>query len=189
MTQFFRKIYLSLYLKGFERFYCVRGELETEQNCKILTPTLMAITAFLSRSPGLLNRGPGGPTSLGHGPHSSIFSPTDLNSNCNFSIEGLRAPSAGCWFSLPHLISNWLTSCLHPGYIIVRRPPSSCEYHKSHSIQPVHSQGYILIFLNRMHLLFTQVHFLFWLLGWVGGQYTTITPSLLLLLGLLWCIV
>ena len=42
-----RKIYLSLYLKEFEkgysRFYCER-ELETEQNCNILTPTLMAIS-------------------------------------------------------------------------------------------------------------------------------------------------
>ena len=37
-------------------------ELETEQ-----TPTLLAITAFLSRSPGLLNRGPGGPVYLGAG--------------------------------------------------------------------------------------------------------------------------
>ena len=64
-----------------------------------------------------------------------------------------------------------LTSCLHPVYIIVRHPPSSCGRHKSHSIQPVHGQGYILIFLNRMHLLFTQVHFLFWQLGW--GQYVT----------------
>ena len=35
----------------------------------------------------------------------------------------------------------------------------------SHSIQPVHGQSYILIFLDRMHLLFTPVHFLFWLLG------------------------
>ena len=61
-----------------ERVVCER-ELETEQNCNILTPTLMAITAFLSCSPGLLNRGPGGPASLGHDPHSSIFSPTDLN--------------------------------------------------------------------------------------------------------------
>ena len=86
----------------------------------------MAITAFLSR-------GPGGPASL------------------------------GCWFSLPHLISNWLisncsvgaggptlldagflyhvlsptdwTSCA-PSYIIVRRPPSSCGRHKSHSFNP-----------------------------------------------------
>ena len=45
---FFKKnIYLSLYLKGFEKgfskFYCER-ELETEQNCNILTPTRMAIS-------------------------------------------------------------------------------------------------------------------------------------------------
>ena len=111
----------------------------------------MAITAFLSRSPGLLNWGPGGPGSLGHVPHFSIFSPTGL-------------------------ISNWLTSYLHLGYIIVRRPPSSCERHTSHSIPPVHGQGYILIFLDRMHLLFTQVHFLFWQLG--RGQYVTISGSL-----------
>ena len=54
-----------------ERVVCER-ELETEQNCNILTPTLMAITAFLSHSPGLLNRRSGSS-------HSSIFSPTDLN--------------------------------------------------------------------------------------------------------------
>ena len=123
--------------KDCERFYCVRGELEAEQNCNILTPTLMAITVFLSHCPGLLNRGPGGPASLGRGPNSSIF-------------------------------SNCLTSCLHPGYIIVRPSPSSCGRHKSHSIQPVHGQGYILIFFDRMHLLFKQVHFLFWQLGRVN---------------------
>ena len=81
----------------------------------------MAITAFLSRSPGLLNQGPGGPASLGYGPHSSIFSPTDLNSNCNCSIGSLRAPSARCWFSQPHLLQLTRTSCRR-GYIIVRRP-------------------------------------------------------------------
>ena len=62
--------------KGYEGYYCVRDELETEQNCNILTPTLLAITAFLSRSPGLLKRGPGGPA------------------------------SAGTWFSFQHLLSN-----------------------------------------------------------------------------------
>ena len=36
----------------------------------------MGKTAFLFRSPGLLSCGPGGPASLGHVPHSSIFSPT-----------------------------------------------------------------------------------------------------------------
>ena len=49
-------------LKGFERItkvhYFVRGELETEQICNILTPTLLAIAAFLSRFPGLLSREP-----------------------------------------------------------------------------------------------------------------------------------
>ena len=62
--------------------------------------------------------------------------------------RGPKAPSVGCWFSLPHLISNCLTSCLHSGYIIVRLIPSSCGRHKSHSIQPVHGQSYILIFLD-----------------------------------------
>ena len=33
------------------------------------------------------------------------------------------------------------------------------------------------LFLDRMHLLFTQVHFLFWQPGWVVGQYTTISHS------------
>ena len=94
------------------------GELEAEQNCNILNPTLMALTAFLSRSPGLLNRGP-------HVPHSSNFS-------------------------------------LLPVSVII-----------SYSTQPVHGQGYILIFLDRMHLLFTQVHFLFWQLG--RGQYVTVS--------------
>ena len=82
-----------------QQFYCEK-ELKTEQNCNILNP----ITAFLSRSPGLLNRGPGGPASLRHVPHSSIFSPTGQISNC--LIGDMRVPSAGCWFSLPHLISN-----------------------------------------------------------------------------------
>ena len=101
----------------------MRGELEAELNCNISTPTLMATTAFLSLSTSLLNRGAGGPASLWHVPHSSIFSPTGLISNC-------------------------LTSCLHQGYIIVRHLPSSCGRHKSHSIQPVHGQGYILIILE-----------------------------------------
>ena len=63
--------------KGSKGYYCARGELETEQNCNILTSILLAITAFLSRSPGLLIRGPG------------------------------RPASAGTWFSFQHLLSNW----------------------------------------------------------------------------------
>ena len=96
--------------------------------------------------------GPGGPASLGHVPQSSIFSPT-------------------------HLISNWLTSCLYSGYIIIWCPlfcPLFFLRHNFALIQPIHGQGYnILIFIDRMPLLFTQVHFLFWQPGRVGGQYTT----------------
>ena len=80
----------------------------------------MAITAFLSRSPGLLNRGPGGPASLGPVLHSSIFSPTDLISNW------LNRGSWGalCWVlvlsTASYLQQTW-TSCRR-GYIIIWRP-------------------------------------------------------------------
>ena len=120
-------------------FYCARGELEAEQNCNILIPTLMAITAFLSRSPGLLNRGPEGPA------------------------------SAGTCSSFQHLFSNWL-DFLSPG-LYNNLTPTLLPI--SHPIQLVRGQRHILIFLDRMHLLFTSVLFVFWQLGWVGGQYTT----------------
>ena len=79
--------------KGYSRFYCER-ELETEQNCNILTPTLLAITAFLSRSPVLLNRGPGGPASLGAGFLYRILSPTDWTSFAPSYIIVRRPPSS-----------------------------------------------------------------------------------------------
>ena len=49
------------------------------------------------------------------------------NNNVSFPFwaaqTGAWGPSlSGCLFSLPHLISNWLTSCLHPGSIIICRP-------------------------------------------------------------------
>ena len=115
---------LEKYISHFiERVVCER-ELETEQNCNILTPSLMAIIAFLSHSPGMLNRAPGGSASLGHGPHSSIFSPTVSSSN--------KLP-------VHRVISLFY----------------------AHSIQHVDSQGYLLDIFDRMHLLFTQGHFLF----------------------------
>ena len=36
-----------------------------------------------------------------------IFSKLVWSPNCSCSIGGLRASSAGCWSSLPHLVSNW----------------------------------------------------------------------------------
>ena len=122
----------------------------------------MAITAFLSHSPGMLNRGPGGPASLGHIPHSCI-----LSSTATAQSGFLRAPFARFWFSLPHLISNRLNFLCTELY----NSSTSTFFLWVSQIalfQPVHSQGYILIFLDRMHLLFTQVHFLF-LTAWPGS--------------------
>ena len=82
--------------------------------------------------------------SLGHGPHSSIFSPTNLN----FLLTGLY---------------NNLTPTLLPASVTI-----------SHSIQPLDSQGHPWSpdMFDRMHLLFTQMHFFFWQLG--QGQYVTV---------------
>ena len=127
-------------------------ELETEQNCNILTPTLLAITVFLSRSPGLLNQiylslywkgcvweGVGDRTELQHiDPHS--IGHNRVSFPFSWAAQpGSWGPSiSGCWFSIPHLISNssdpqlpdFLSSL---NYIIVQRPPFSCGRHKSHS--------------------------------------------------------
>ena len=75
-----------------------------------------------------------------------VYSPTLLIPNCNCAIGGLRVPSAGCWLSLPHLVSNWSglqTNWLpvSPSYIIVQRP-ILLRASKIALIQPIHGQGY-----------------------------------------------
>ena len=91
---------------------------------------------------------------------------------------GTWGPSlSGTCSSFQHLLSNWSELQL-PGFL-----SSPGLYNCSTStfflwvsqialIQTVHGQGYILIFLDRMHLLFTQVHLLFWQLG--RGQYVNV---------------
>ena len=74
----------------FERVVCER-ELETEQNCNILTSPLLWPSAFLSRSPGLLNRGPSfllGADFLYHilSPNSLISKLTDFLSSPSYII-------------------------------------------------------------------------------------------------------
>ena len=116
--------------------------------------------------------GASGPASLGAGFLYRILFLTRLIPN--WLIGGLRAPSAGCRLSLPHLVSNWLNflctelynSSTRTFFLWVSQIPL---------IQPIHDQGYTLLFLDRIHLLFTQVHFLFWHHGRVVGQYTTIS--------------
>ena len=115
----------------------------------------MATTVFLSRSPRLLNWGPGGPVSLGAGLLYRILSPTRLIPNWS----DLQLTD---FLSSPGLYDD-LTPTLLPASVIIAL------------IQPVHGQGYnILIFFDWMHLLFTQVHFLFWQPSRVGSQYATV---------------
>ena len=126
----FRKIYLSLYLKGL----CVRGSWRPNRTATYWPP--LAITTFLSRSPGLLNWGPRGPVSLGAGFLYHILSPT-----ATAQPGGLRAHSAGCWLSLPHLVSNWLNfPCIE---LYNSSTPSFFLWASQIAlIQPVHGQGY-----------------------------------------------
>ena len=93
---------------------------------------------------------------------------------------GAWGPSlCGYWFSLPHLISNsfdlQLIDCLSSPRLYNCSTPTFFFWASQITlIQTIHGQGYnILIFLDQMHLLFTQVHFQFWQPGRVGGQYTT----------------
>ena len=122
-------------------------ELETEQNCNILTPTLMAIGVSFLFS-WVAQPGAWGPASLGARFLYRILSSTGLIPNwLNFLCTELYNRSTSTFFLWASQIAL---------------------------IQPIHGQGYTLLFLDRMHLLFTQVHFLFWDLGRVIGQYTTL---------------
>ena len=92
--------------------------------------------------------------------------------NCKCSIGDPEGPLFWAVFSQQHPISNWLNFLCTELYN--SSTPTFLWPSQIALIQPVHNQGYILIFLDRMHLLFTQVHFLFWQPGQVGGQYTTL---------------
>ena len=93
---------------------------------------------------------------------------------------GAWGPSlSGACSSIQHLISNRLNFLCTELYNSSTSTFFLCASQIA-LIQSVHGQGYILIFLDRVHLLFTQVHFLFWQPGRVGGQYTTIWHHVLL---------
>ena len=135
---------LEKYTSHFIRKGCVwEVSWRPNKDCNILTPTLQAIAAFLFCSPGLLNRGPGG---LGAQPllrHSSHSS--------FFSPTDLD-------FLSPELYNN-LTSTYFLRASQIALNSTLCQSRLSPDI------------FDRMHLLFTLVHFFFWQLSW--GQYTT----------------
>ena len=97
-------------------------ELETEQNCNILTHTLIAVSVVsfsFSSAAQLEFQGPS--SLLDDGFIHCILSATSLDPNSSGDPEG---PFSLMWLSLPLLLSNspalWLLSWL--SYIIVQRP-------------------------------------------------------------------
>ena len=123
---------LQRFKKGYSRFACER-ELETEHNCNILTPTLMAISvvSFLffwcSTGGPVAQLSAGWWLSLLH--LISIFSGPQL----------IRAPSPFglVWLSLPHLvylrpISNWNSNCLTSVLTELYNSSTPTRFLKSH---------------------------------------------------------
>ena len=107
---FFRKICTCHFIvrvrKGYSRFYGER-ELETEQNCYILTPALMAVSVVsfsFSRAAQPEAQGPS--SQVDDGFLYCILSPTGLQN----SIGGPESPFGRVWLSLPHLVSNYVQS-------------------------------------------------------------------------------
>ena len=85
-----RKIYLSLYLKGL----CVRGSWRPNRTATYWPPLLWS-SAFLSRSPGLLNRRPGCWLCLPHlTPTCLVSKLTDILLSPSYIIVQ-RSPSCG----------------------------------------------------------------------------------------------
>ena len=131
MTQSFRKIYLSLYLKGL----CVR-ELETEQNCNILTPTVIAISvvSFLfSRAAQPEAWAPSSLLDAGFLYH--ILSPTGLVSKLTDFLSSLsyiivQSPTQYLW--------NGMFDCHQAEITVVQFTGHSLPVHQSmyHGILP-----------------------------------------------------
>ena len=143
-----RKIYLSLYLKGL----CVRGSWRRNRTAIYWPPLYWPWLRFF---PVLLSCLPGG---LGAQPlWVLVFSTATY-------LQLVWSPT--------HLLPNWLNFLCTELY---NSSTSTFVLWASQIalIQPIHGQGYTLLFLDRVHLLFTQVHFLFWQPGRVVGQYTT----------------
>ena len=156
---FFRKIYLSLYLKWFERvtkcFTVWEVSWRLNRTATYWGPQPLwdmvpipasSLQLIWDSELQLLNRGSRGPPRLGAG---SLY---------NTYLQLI-------WTSLSPVLYNNLTPTLLPASVTI-----------SHLIHSVDSHGYPLYTFDRMHLLFTQLHFLFWQLGWV--QYETFNISI-----------
>ena len=140
---------------------CVRGELEMETDCYILTQSPSRDYSSTSSSSWL------GCSTVGHWePKPSVWSWFSLRghpiSNCDWNWTGTDSPKPS----------------VAPGYIIVWRPPASCGHTHLHRIQPRPQVKVIFRHpwpnapASPFFCLFTQVHLL--IDGSVEGQYVTI---------------
>ena len=108
-------------------------ELETEQRLQhIDLPSPFGHRRVSFSFSWIAQPGAWGPSLSEKCSHPSIFSPTGLVSKINRGVP--KAPSAGWWLSLPHLVSNssnlQLTDFLSPpSYTIVQSPTQSLEWH------------------------------------------------------------
>ena len=116
-------------------------ELETEQNCSILTTTLMAISVSFpypwAAQPGAQ---PLWVMVFSTAPYLQLVWSSTLNRRPEGSLCWELVFSTATCLQLVWSPTHW-TSCAL-SYIIVQRPPSSCGRHNFALIQPVHGQGY-----------------------------------------------
>ena len=102
--------------------------------------------------------------------HSSISFPFSWAAQ-----PGVWGPSL-CWdiVLIPAYSLQLIWTSCHRGYIIIWPPPTSCERHicTQFNLSTVKFIPWSPDIFDRMHLLFTQVHFLFWQLG--RGLYVTL---------------
>ena len=170
-----RKIYLSLYWKG-----CVWEGVGDRTELHILTPTLMAISVSFPFS-WAAQPGAWGPSLSG-----SWFSLPHLISDSSYPQLLSWGPEGSlCWvlaFSTASSLQlvwspNWL-----PAFTELYNSSTSTFLWASQIalIQPIHGQGYNIL-IDRMHLLFIKVHFLFWQPDRVVGQYTSSSLNYVLL--------
>ena len=107
--------------KGYERVIVWEVSWRLNKDCNILTPTLLAIAAFLSRSPGLLNRGP---------LRGLVLTPrTDLQliwTSCRAGLYNYSTSTCFLWAS--HLHSIQLVDS--QGYPLISSTGCTCYIHR-----------------------------------------------------------
>ena len=132
-THFFIKIYLSHFIRKGWCWLCVRGELETETDCHILTQSSSRDHSSTSFAFWL------GCSTVGH-----------------WWPKALCLPLALTLASCPRLqlrleLTDWPKPSVVPGYIIVQRPPASCG--RTHTeFNHVHRSRWYSDIFDRMHL-------------------------------------